>query len=218
MWFAYDGWVGYPRQNRQEYENLFKPEPAPESLKIYPKVTKALEESLAGAKSLAEISQAVGGEPSRKTAVDCDWFGPTGRLTVKLSGDAPAGPPEFKEARKSDTELISQKGIALALVAGAVVTLARLAKIRSTRYVLDDNGLSAAGVGPIPWDAMQRLDTDSYVEKGWVDLRYVAGGQERSVRLDSYEIAAFDDIIDEICRRKAFENPLPVEKGGSATG
>lgn len=83
-------------------------------------------------------------------------------------------------------------------------------RVRGTRLVLDESGLTYQGKGPISWDAMRRLDTARFNEKGWVDLRYDESGTENSIRLDEYHIARFEEVIDEICTRKGFENPLPV--------
>jgi len=35
-----------------------------------------------------------------------------------------------------------------------------------------------------------------------------ADGREDTVRLDSYHIARFDEIIGAVCERKGFESPL----------
>lgn len=214
VWFAYDGWIAWPRANRAEYVDLFDTKPPIDALKIYPAVTEKQTAGLAGAKTLAELEQALGGPPSRATPGEVEWFGVAGRIAVKVQDGRPTAQPEFKSARRTETDLLWQKAIGVGLVVLALGLLAKFMRLRGLRYTLDDAGLSVPGSGAIGWDAMKKLDIDRYVEKGYVDLRYSESGQEKSVRLDSYEIAAFDEIIDELCRRKGFENPLPVEKAG----
>ena len=47
-----------------------------------------------------------------------------------------------------------------------------------------------------------------YNRKGWVDLYYRAGSQEKRLRIDNQKIAKFDEIIELICRKCGFENPV----------
>jgi hypothetical protein len=32
------------------------------------------------------------------------------------------------------------------------------------------------------------------------------------MRLDSFKIGAFDDVVDAICRQKGFANPIPIDE------
>ena len=59
---------------------------------------------------------------------------------------------------------------------------------------------------------MKALETSRFTKKGWVDLVYDDNGVEREMRLDEYHLAAFEEIIDAICVRKGFANPLPVRE------
>ncbi len=58
---------------------------------------------------------------------------------------------------------------------------------------------------------MKALETEMFDKKGWVDLVYDENGAERDIRLDEYHLARFDEVIDAICERKGFRNPLPVD-------
>jgi hypothetical protein len=80
-----------------------------------------------------------------------------------------------------------------------------------TRVVLDDNGLSYNRLH-IPWEAMTGLRAKDYSRKYWVDLEYTAGDVTRSLRLDSFHIQQFNEVLAAICERKGF--PSPVEASG----
>ena len=71
--------------------------------------------------------------------------------------------------------------------------------------VLDDSGLRYNG-RHVPWEAMTGLRTDDYTRKGWVYLEYTAGGVTRSLRLDSYHVEKFDEIVN------AMNNPDVKER------
>ncbi len=215
LWFAYDGWIGYPGQNLAEFVDGVKDSLAPDggTPQPLPAVHEARAKELAAATSVDEIEQSLGGPPTVRTAFDLQWLGPSGKIVVEADSATGriARPPAFHRFRRSETDILWQKAIGVALLAAFGYAAWRLGKIVSARFVLDDAGLRIPAAGPVSWDAMQRLEADAYIEKGWVDLWYQVDGSPRSVRLDSYEIGAFEHIIDEICRRKGFENPLPVE-------
>lgn len=135
-WFAYDGWIGYPRDNKVRQQ--------------------------AGA----------GLEHSREDI-----------LTQKCM----AG------------------GCALAVIAAAV----HLVRVLRTRVVLDDQGLRYGRKPVIGWDQMRGLDSQRYEAKGWVALVHQSPSGESRQRLDSYHLAGFEDMVDAICERKGFANPLP---------
>ena len=96
--------------------------------------------------------------------------------------------------------------------------------IRRTHLLLDDTGLTYNRGPLIRWEDMKALDISTFARKGWVHLIYEQSGPERSrmseqraggeqrLKLDEYHLARFDEVIDEICVRKHFENPLPVKE------
>lgn len=205
VWFAYDGWVGYPKQNRQEYSEQFAERPNPASLAIHPEITEEFTKQLDARNTLSDAEKRLG-PPAMKTDLDARWFGPAGTLIVPVRG----GAATFKSAKHTATDMLVQRAIAIGLLLAFVVSAAAMLRLRSTRYALDDSGLTLPKVGSIGWDAMQKLNGDRVEEVGWVELHYADGGGGKSVRIDSFEIAAFGEIVDAICERKGFENPLPV--------
>lgn len=211
-WFAYDGFVGYPRHNRDQYLMQFPPGTPADAVKVDPRVTRKLAAELTTA-TRTDIEKRLG-EPHVHDEKTARWFGPAGVLVAPNTG---TGAQIREDGQiKNETDLLTQRLIAALLGAGGLIALLRMLMFRSRRYTLDDRGLSGLSPQPIGWDQMTRLNGDQVDEKGWVDLHYTESGQPRSVRLDSYEIAAFGEIIDGICEKKGFENPLPVRGGPPA--
>lgn len=208
-WFAYDGWVAWPAQNRHEFAEQFPSRPDPASISVDGRVRESLLRDQGGKASAAELESQLG--PAHLTTeLEMRWFGPGGSIVVPKSG----GPAQFRSAKRTETDLMLQRAIAIALAVAFAISAVRLLSLRSVRYVLDDQGLTMPRAGTIAWDAMQRLDGEKVDEKGWVDLHHTAGAEKRVTRLDSFEIASFGEFIDAICEKKGFENPLPVRSGG----
>ena len=207
VWFSYDGWVGYPRQNRQEYSEQFPSRPNPETIKVQADVTPELAAQLGANGAAAEAEKRLG-PPALKTELDSRWYGPAGTLIVPASG-----PAAFKPAKRTATDLLVQRAIGVGLLLAFLVAAVQMLRLRSKRYLLDERGLTVPGTGTIAWAAMSKLDGEQVEEKGWVLLHYNGDGAPRTLRLDSFEIAEFGPMIDAICEHKGFENPLPVKSG-----
>jgi hypothetical protein len=219
-WFAYDGWWGWPAENlKQHLENL--PLDAREksgSVRLYDSVRESVQEQVKAAlqeidpqAQRAALEKLFGGPPSVEHENDWYYFGPCYRyeLTVREGGRRRhAG----AAAGHSQLDLLGQKVLAVGLGLLAVYLFWVVLKVRRTRLELDDRGLVYDSVGPIPWEAMQSLDSSRFSKKGYVDLHYDGQGVSRKLRLDEYHLEAFDQVIDAICARKSFENPLPVDE------
>ncbi|MBN2561431.1 MAG: hypothetical protein JXQ75_10925 [Phycisphaerae bacterium] len=221
VYFAYDGWWGYPKQNKEEHLEQLSSEQraAAKGARVYETVTK---------ESMADVSEALnkfdtatkrealeevfGGPPSYENSEAWYYFGPVCWIKIPLRGGRP-GKPLVQSAGKSETDIFWQKLLAVLLGVASLYVAWRLVHVVRTRLILDESGLVYRGKGPIPWDDLKGLDSERFTKKGWVDLVYTAGGAEQKVRLDEYHLAKFDEVIDEICKRKGFENPLPVKDG-----
>ncbi len=219
-WFAYDGWVGYPRSNYNEHLGQLTKEERESvgELPVYPTVNKAKWES--GVKAVKEASASqrrsvlealFEAKPSYENAEAMYYFGPAYRVKVSLRDGFPGDPMIGSPATKSETSIEWQLYLGAVLAVVSVYLLWFVLRVVRTHLVLDDTGLTYSGRGPIRWDQMKQLDISRFADKGWVDLLYDDNGAEGRVRLDEYHLARFDDIIDEICERKGFENPLPVD-------
>jgi hypothetical protein len=220
-WFAYDGYVGYPAKNRAEHlQQLPTPEEREKARNapIYPSVTagsvpqaiKALNK-MGKAAQMEALREVFGGPPSYENAEALFYFGPTYRIMIPVKGGR-LSTPQGSPSEKNDSTIASQKVLAFALAILSVYCLWLFIRVVRTQLVLDDGGLSYQGRGPIRWDDMRAMDISSFSKKGWVDLTYDDHGTERKLRLDEYHLAKFDEVIDELCARKGFENPLPVEQ------
>lgn len=219
-WFAYDGWIGYPKSNYKEHIGQLSREEreAVGDLPVYPTVTQARWES--GHKAIKEkspserraaLEQLFEAPPSYENAEALYYFGPAYRVKATLRDGQPVEPLVGSAATKSETSIQWQLYLAAALAMLSVYLLWFVIGVVRTHAVLDDSGLTFNGRGPIAWDQMKRLDISRFNEKGWVDLYYDVNGTEERLRLDEYHLALFDDFIDEICVRKGFENPLPMD-------
>jgi hypothetical protein len=118
---------------------------------------------------------------------------------------------QIQAAEHSEGDLLLQKIIAVVVGLAAVYGAFRLWRTLAIHVVVDDTGLSCSGRS-IPWQAMTGLRTDQYKDKAWVDLEYQEGGVERTIRLDSYLIRGFDQVITAICDRKGFQSPLTASR------
>lgn len=220
-WFAYDGYIGYPAKNaeghlsqlptaeeREQARNspiypTVKPDTLPKAREAIAKIGRAAQRQ--------ELEKVFGGPPSLERPDAWYYFGPTFRIRIDLVEGRPTK-AEGSLAEKSDTDIFAQKALALILALLSVYCLVLLIKVLRTHLLLDEAGLTLAGRPPIAWDQMKALDTARFSKKGWVNLVYDDGRAERTLRLDEYHLAAFDEIIDAICARKGFENPLPVRE------
>jgi hypothetical protein len=217
-WFAYDGLAGYPAENLEEYlSQLPSPEERDQARQgpVYPTVTAdalpKVREALAKISRHAQdqaLRELFGGDPSYKRSDAWYYFGPTFRIRIDLLDGRPIK-ADGSPAKRSATDILFQKSLALILALVSVYCLLLLIKVVRTHAVIDDIGLACGG-RTITWDQMKALDTSRFAKKGWVDLLYDDAGDEQTMRLDEYHLGAFDEIIDAICARKNFENPLPI--------
>lgn len=211
-WFLYDGYIGYPRENiTKAIESL---NPVPDELpRIDAGVTKQLSEDLAAELHEGRLARALVyerlGEPAwlNEAGDDARYFGPGGMLGVSFKGDV-VEDLFFNEGVKDDIELMWQKLLAgLMLPIGFILILQTL-RVLTTKFVLDDNGLTLGGRRAIPFDAMTGLDASKFRQRGFVVLQYSVNGLSKRARLDDYVIRDHRAIITEICTRRDFENPL----------
>ncbi|HKQ48629.1 MAG TPA: hypothetical protein VJZ71_11210 [Phycisphaerae bacterium] len=228
FWFAYDGWIGYPGENyRENLEQLPADRgEANKDIRVYKTVN---EESSLAANQLtkkyrgrpetirSKLESLFGGPPSFETKDTMYYFGPAYRVTIPL--DATRSDDQKVVGRateKSATDILFQKGLGIGLLIFAAYLLVFVLRVRGTRLVLNEAGLQYCGRGPISWEAMRELDISKFSRKGHVDLVYDDNGSPRRLRLDEYHLEKFDEVIDEICARKGFENPLPTTEEPAA--
>jgi hypothetical protein len=220
VWFAYDGWKGWPGQNHREFLEQVPVDERPLAAKgtIYPSVTEksaaqaeaCLRQNPGVAAQKAALAKLFGGPPTYENINAWYYFGPVYRITIPLEQGVPKMTANGQRGQRSAYDLLFQKMLAIGLGVVAVYLIWFVLKVRRTRLVLDESGMVYRDKGPIRWEDMKSLDHARFARKGFVDLVYNDHGTERSLRLDEYHIAAFEDVIDALCARKGFENPFPA--------
>jgi hypothetical protein len=229
-WFTVDGWYRYPRKALEMLQKDIKleklPTPNPKLAYKYPeeprlKYAEDVRKGWTKAEVLADLGEPVKiqADPALKTD-HWHYVGQYGRLALEVqrTGDLRSG-----RVLKADWEqtpadyryesIQQQKFFAISCVVLGSVGVVWLIKIWRTRVIVDERGLTYDRLA-IPWDAMVDLDSSEYHEKGWVRLIYASGAKQRRIKLDSFKIGAYDDVIDAICEKKGFANPIPVDVVG----
>lgn len=224
VWFTIDGWYAYPRKALEASQAFLKlkqaPEPHPKLAYNYPKEVEAkFKKGMNKADVLTELGKPLLIEsPDPNSKVEhWHYIGQYGRLDlgVRRTTDPNAGTVVTVnwEETPADYRHESVRQQKIFAVVCSVLVLAGLIwsiKIWRTRVVVDETGLTHNRL-VVPWDAMTALDSKDYHAKGWLALVYASGGSERSLRLDSFKVDAFDDVVDAICQRKGFVNPIPID-------
>ncbi|MFQ5424709.1 MAG: hypothetical protein ACE5F9_12110 [Phycisphaerae bacterium] len=215
--FVYDGWIRYPRQNLDEYLSQLPPEQRDQARAGRHLATVTMDSQARAREAIAVIGtdakraaleKLYGGPPSHENSDAWLYYGPACIMTVELSGGRPTGQVTAHGPKHSENDLLIQRSIGVGLAMVAVILVWQVIRVRRTRLILDDAGLSCRGHRPIAWDEMQRLDSHRFEAKGWVDLYYDRNGIERFIRLDEYHLAAFDEVVGAICKHRGFESPL----------
>lgn len=150
------------------------------------------------------------GQPKEDLPESRWYVGPAAYAEFRIKNGKVVQEPEIQVSHQpSETDILLQKILAAALALLAVGVAIKVYLIFKTHIVLDDEGLVFNG-RRVPWEAMRELITTDYNRKGWLDLAYEINGARRSLRLDSYHITNFDEILAAICEHKGFKLPVRV--------
>ena len=115
-------------------------------------------------------------------------------------------PPTWTKWKKTKPEIEQQFFWALLPLAAAVYLGYRGFRAATLRVRIDDEGMTYGGQRVAFADMTALRD---YNKKGWVDLYYKGGAEERKLRIDNQKVAKFDEIIDVLCAEKGFADPRP---------
>lgn len=225
-YFLYDHQIGYPRKNLEAARKALTPligaENIPQTLPEIP--TRAELEALTNQQPTdpADVYQVLGQplftKPGEKTGERLEYFvsayGAT-RIPV-VHGRADIKQVHWMPWEKSKEEIRLQLYCALIAFVIGLFVLRRVYKAATLRALIDDEGMTYAG-RRIPFENMVRLC--DYNRKGWIDLYYRHGPQERKLRIDNQKVRKFDEIIETLCEAKGFEDPrqVPEEVPAPAT-
>jgi hypothetical protein len=221
-YFAYDGWIGYPKKNLEDAKKNLPDRIPEEGIKTNPSVTVANIESLRAALAAGEPMTDTNlkerlGAPCwvQDTPQERYYIGPALFCKIKMAGNQVVSFDQVIENRdRSEKTIRGQKVFAVVVSVVVVIALIQLIRIVRTKVVLDDAGLTYNGK-LVSWDAMTALDTERYHEKGWVDLEYKAGDATDVRRIDNYKVKAFKEIVSAICERKGFASPFKSDSAGA---
>lgn len=220
-WFFYDGLVKYPNENlREAIENLPAHWPKVSEEHDWPTINpKVTPEGVAFLREGMKIDEVVAqlGTPAITHSKEQRYFGPAGYLEIKLLGQLVKS-FKYKPVNKHQVDdIVHQKWIAGILLCIGLYALYRVLRLATLRTVLNDDGLTINHRKPIPWDAMRELDDSEYARKAWVYLRYTQADRPGRIKLDSYRIHTFREMISELCSRKGFAVPFLDRKEETET-
>jgi hypothetical protein len=207
--YFWDGYVGYQRQNAQEFAKLLGL-PTDAAPPIHGELSSAAGRRLAAElKSGEELSKAAEhlGSPSVRQPDAAYYLGPGGWLKLSLRGDR-VQEATWKKAGHTESDQQLQRWIGFVLLFVGVGATLQLARVLSTRATLSDSGLRIVGRPPIPFEAMTELRKPASGRVGIVELVYESNGRGGVVRLDDYVIKKLPAMVAAICERKGFSNPL----------
>ncbi len=234
-WFAYDGWHRYGKKARESLRRGLEekgiqveelPPPHPKLSFNYPEEHEAeFREKVREGWTQEEVLDEFGPpafkykEPATKRD-SWHYIGTFCRLTLDWerhgTGDAikvdKAHIEQVQPAWRYES-IQQQKFFAVVCGVLGLIGVVWFLKVYRTHVVADDEGLTYDRLR-IPYDAMVDLDPSDYPTKGWLVLRYTQGDSERQLKLDPYKIDDFEGIVDVLCEKRGFPNPIPVDVYG----
>lgn len=221
-YFFYDWKIGYPAKNRAEAEKalaaIIDVSKLPAQLPLKPTEPDFDKFRVSRSTSATEMRAAFGEpmttKPGPAGATIEYYVSATGMATATVSnGKIALDGLQWAKWSKTQSEVEQQFWCGVIAVAVALLFLPRALRSWLLSATIDDGGMTYGGKR-IAFDAMKRFA--DYSPKGWVDLYYQDGAQERRLRIDNQKIAKFDEIIDAICSAKGFTDPRPRETAQEA--
>ena len=183
-----------------------EPENRPERPNL--RVTPATIERVEAGFTESQLRQVLS-EPT-EVLPETHWYvGPAAFAKIPIEVGKVAGgihKPEIGETEHSESDILVQKVLALILMHLGFIVIAKFVGALRMRIVVDDTGL-AINRKRVAFDAMRGLRIDAYRDKGWVFLDYEKNDAVRSIKLDSYDITRFDELVGAICERTGFAPP-----------
>lgn len=216
LWFIYDGAVRYPAKTRAEAEKkLLAPEPFGGELKyddLRDTPTKAIFDRLhaTNPRTIEQVRQQLG-EPQVKRSQGIGrsieyYVSRYGYAIVEVNGTVVSpNTMTWNIWYKTKEQIKSQFLWAIIPGLPGLWFLWRIYKAATLRVVIDDQGMTYDR-RRIPFEAMAALR--DYSPKGWIDLYYKDGDQEKKLRLDNEKVLLFDEIVAAICQAKGFPNEV----------
>jgi hypothetical protein len=211
-YFVYDGAVGYRSQNAKKAHDKLalwtaaQPElgeqPGPEEVAAVRSQKITSREELH--KLLGEPLKPREGTASAGIERFASIYG-VATVPVDPSGRVRYEQADWQKWNWSKEEIRNQYFWAVIPGVAAVYFLIRAFRAARLRAVIDEEGMTYGGRRIALTDIVSIKD---YNRKGWVDLYYRCGEQEKRLRIDNQKIAKFDEIVELLCQRKHCPNPV----------
>ncbi len=208
IWFLWDGYVRYPRDNaRQLLESLGLDRN--QTLTINPKLTTAEARRLMGAvrnRAPYDEAEAVLGDPAIEHGDQAYYLGPGGHLRLRVASGRVAA-IAWIDGVHSEMSQALQRWLGYVLGLFGLILLVRFVRVVTTRVSLTDAGLKVRGHPTVPFSAIKSLRRERSGKIGLIDLGYEVNGQKRVARLDNYVINKYDAVLTAICEQTGLADP-----------
>ncbi|MGD2108727.1 MAG: hypothetical protein PVI86_04985 [Phycisphaerae bacterium] len=208
IWFLWDGYVGYERDNARQLLRTLGLDPD-QAVRVDGELTRenaeALVERFRKGASYGDLESSCGA-PSIKKADQAFYLGPGGHLVVSIDGGQ-VGAIEWVEGVHSEASQALQRLLGYVLGVVGVFMLVRFVDVVTTRVTVTDAGLTIRGHPTIPFSDMKALRADASGKVGLVDLEYDREGKKSVARLDDYVIQEYEAVLSSICEHSGLPDP-----------
>ena len=208
IWFLWDGYVSYSRENARQLLQLMGLD-AGQELTVDPELTSARARELAASVrkgSSRDDLKATLGPPSLTHKDQAYYLGPGGHLEVTFERGRVVA-VVWVDGVRSEMSQALQRWLGYALAVLGLALLIRFIRVVITRVSLTEAGLLIRGHPEIPFTAMKSLRPERSGKVGLVDLAYEVGGQKGVIRLDDYVIREYDGVLNAICEKTGLPDP-----------
>lgn len=213
-YFFYDGTVGYRKQNIAQAQNeLALIATPPAELGERPTEEDFLQVRDGKIATRDEVHAILGqpltprpGVPSEGVEVFASIYG-AAYVPIDAAGHVRRDRPgwQWTSWKHTKSAIRGQYLFGVVAIVPALYALYRAWRAATLRATIDDEGLTYGGMR-LAWADIASIR--DYNRKGWVDLYYHRGAQEKRLRIDNQKIAKFDEIIALLCERKGFPDPV----------
>jgi len=217
----YDGYIGYPQDNLVNMRGEI-PADVQEQAQINPTVVQGSLPPVRKGETLREAEEKLGPPTWKGEALEefnkAVWFGPGGMLILRYDNFGTiTSRMLWKPAKHTETDLMFQKWMGVVVGLIGLWVLVRVLAMVLTSTKLSDEGLTTPRGRLIRYEEMTEWNPADYRDKGRIELGYTQGGRSGVFVLDDYKLRAFRPIVEEICARKGFANPLAESDAGGDT-
>ena len=184
-WFAYDGFVGYPRGNDR----------------LVARMVGLAEEGKISVEHLPFLKTWQG------------WSNETPENRAKMDGIV-AGTKNQVEGWKAVLDISVQRWIVLGLAGATVASLWWFVHCQRRRAIAQETTVSPAPGVVVPWEKITRVDNTRWKSTGIVEITFPGpDGTEQKAKFDDYELERKPllDILDQLAEKAVNAEFIPKE-------